>query len=406
MEYNLRRLIKKITNPLLFYVDKSGNSIFKNYCLYKNDGCLYNEAFSIKTAGKVLEYRMELDKKLNYACIIITLALYLILVSKDFSFGHFLACEILWLILFLGGRFLCAYLYKERLISTFGQYSLTNFSPNISPQKQKDFNNNFIAKYSFILLILLIFFSPTLFLLNLIKLDLNSKKPFYKAAIVMSNIYGFLYPRNEKLLDMSAYAKYKTGDYEGALKEYKEVLELSGKKFTKEDFTRFANLLYLEKRLYGSQDAIDLFNDYATRKNMSVIEQEQMLWIKSIFSISNRIPEAVIADYDDLLNSLNKKDKKNEFYILTDKAYMYYLMGRYADAIKIYDALISYAQKDDKKTFEKDLPSLYAERGFAKRQSGDLIGADTDFNFSKINIYDLKSYEPTISGQGFVVEKF
>lgn len=45
-------------------------------------------------------------------------------------------------------------------------------------------------------------------------------------------------------------------------------------------------------------------------KKMSILEESQMLWIKSIFRIENNSPESIIADYDNLLASLNPKDAK------------------------------------------------------------------------------------------------
>lgn len=65
---------------------------------------------------------------------------------------------------------------------------------------------------------------------------------------------------------MRAFARYKKRDYEGALKDYKTVLKMSGKKFSKKDFTRFANLLLLERKLTTAENAVDVFNEYATRK--------------------------------------------------------------------------------------------------------------------------------------------
>lgn len=76
---------------------------------------------------------------------------------------------------------------------------------------------------------------------------------------------------------------------------------------------------------------------------MSILEEEQMLWIKSIFRVENNIIESIIPDYNDLLESLDKKDKINYFYISSDKAYILYLMQNYDYAIEIYNVLISYA---------------------------------------------------------------
>ena len=84
---------------------------------------------------------------------------------------------------------------------------------------------------------------------------------------------------------MRAYAKFMSKDYEGALNDYKMVLDISGKRFGKRDFVRFANLLYLQKKMSTPQEAVDVFNEYVTKKNLSTMEASQMLWIESIFKI-------------------------------------------------------------------------------------------------------------------------
>ena len=63
-----------------------------------------------------------------------------------------------------------------------------------------------------------------------------------------------------------AYIKYTKRDLEGALADYKTALEMSGKRLYKKDFTRLANLLYLEKKVTSPENAVVVFNDYVTRK--------------------------------------------------------------------------------------------------------------------------------------------
>ena len=61
----LQPYIKNAVNPLLYYVDNDGFSVFKNFCLFKNNGNLYNKIIPVKDAGQVLEYRINLDKKIK-----------------------------------------------------------------------------------------------------------------------------------------------------------------------------------------------------------------------------------------------------------------------------------------------------------------------------------------------------
>ena len=80
-------------------------------------------------------------------------------------------------------------------------------------------------------------------------------------------------------------------------------------------------------------------------------------------------------------------------------------MKDYENALANYDVLINYAE-NNKKQFAEELKSLYAERGFTKKQLGDTLGADGDFAASGIDIYEIDKYEPSYSEQQFVVDEY
>jgi len=399
------KLINKLSNTLLFYVDKSGKSVFRNYKLLEGDGCFYDETYSIQTAGKALEFRMELDKKANVALILISFFVYLIFINLHFNFLSVLFCALIWSGLIYALRYFCNDLYTKFLMRTYGQYKITNFTPPITKEKAQAFAKNFRSKVALTLLVIVICFAPSLFMQKLIKFSLNAKKPHYKIAIAVSQLHKVVYPKNAKIYDMSAYAKYLAQDYEGALKDYEKIFDITGRKFSQNDLTRFANLLYLEKKLRGSQTAIDKFNEFATKKRMSVFDESRMLWMKSIFSISNGVSETVLQDYDDLLVSLKDNDNKNKFYVSSDKAYMMFLMRDFKNALCVYDYLISVAEQNEK-DFGKELPRLYVERGYTRQVLGYKLGADDDFVQSGIDMYQREEYIPTVTKQGFVADKF
>ncbi|MBP3820113.1 hypothetical protein J6G99_00530 [bacterium] len=398
-------MLEKLYNPLLYYVDKEGNSVFRNYCLFAKDGCLYRETLSIEKAGIGLEYRLEQNRRLKIIYIVISFIVYFVLISHKINFLNIIECEFLWLFLVSIVRIFSAKKYSDYLIKTYGQYELVEFEPVLTSEKKANFARDFKLKIALFIITIGLLFTPSLILLGIIKHDIKSVNPHFKLDIVLSKLYTVFYPERPELYDIRAYAKYRIGDFEGSLKDYKTVLQYTGKNFKKADFTRLANLLYLEKKLYGSQEAIDVFNEFVTNKKLSVLQQSQVLWMKSIFSISNNIYEVVISDYDNLLASLNKNDYKNEFYISSDKAYMLYLMGYYEQALKLYSELIDFAELNGKK-YRKELPRLYAERGFTKRKMGDYLSSDGDFIQSKIDMYEIGKYEPVLSTQGFIEDKF
>ena len=405
MKGHIKKYIDILSNPLLYYVHKDEYSVFKNFCLFKNNGNMYGRAIEIKDAGGVLEYRMDLGKKLRLFTIFLTIIMYLVFIHLLYSFAGLLLCEIIWIVLLFAGRIYCSELYKLKLIKAFGQYTVTDFIPPVNEQKSSQYRNNFFGKISLIFIALAVFAGLSFVLQKLIKYNVNKSNPNYNNAEILSDIYIKIYPKIPVIYEISAQADYISGDFKGAAENYIKAFEMYNKKFTQKDFVRFANLLYILRKSSGSRDAIDKFNEFATKKNINTEKQTKLLWIKSMFSIASGMPEFVVNDYNDLLASVNPKDKKSEFYILSDKAYMLYLMKNYRESLNIYNNLIPYALKN-KKDFERDIPRLYAERGFTKKKLRDNTGGNSDFLESKIDMYEIKKYEPKISEPAFIAQKF
>ncbi len=398
----LKKIIEQLSNPLLFYIDNEKYSVFKNFCLIKNTGNLYRISIPKANIGKALEYRFELDKYLKLSYFAITVIIYLIFIHIKFSILVLISFEVLWICMINGARLVCSNLYSQYLIKNFGKYEITEFTPPVPKRKVDEYTAIFKSKIIVTIIAIALFCVPAFFIQWSIKFNLNPKRNNFEKAIKLSNAYFMFYPKTTGVYDMRAYAKFRNRDYEGALGDYKTVLDLSGKHYTKKDLARFANLLLLQKKLSTPTDAIDVYNEYLTKKKLSILEASQMLWIKSMFKIENNITETIVQEYDDLLASLNPKDTKNQFYISSDRAYMLYLMKEYASAINAYNILISYAQGNSK-LFAKELKTLYIERGFAKIRMGDTMGAQSDFALSGISPYELSKYEPSYSNQEFLI---
>lgn len=399
-----KEIFENLSSPILYYVDKSGNSIFRNYSITGLTGCLYKTTIPKANAGKALEYRFMLDGYLKLAYILIPVILYVIFIHVEFSFFGLLFFELLWLLLVNACRLYCASLYRDFLVHTFGKFEYVKFNPNIPQQKKDEFASFFRSKIIIIGIVVLLFFLPAFVMQYTMKLTLNAKRNFAQ-MVKLADVYFLIYPKSQKIYDMRAYAKAMQRDYKGSLSDYKKVLDLSGSNFGKQDYVRFANLLFMQKKVTTPTDAVDVFNEYVTKKDLSVLENSQMLWIKSIFKVENNIPEGIIQEYNDLIDSLDSKDTDNQFYISSDKAYILYLMGEYASALETYNILISYAQSNSEK-YAKQLKSLYAERGFTKQRMGDNAGASLDFAMSQIPTAEISSYEPSYTNQEFVVDKF
>ena len=76
---------------------------------------MYETTIPKANAGKVLEYRFELDKYLKWVYFLTPVVLYLIFIHVKFSFGAVLLFELLWILIANGARILCSYLYSEFL---------------------------------------------------------------------------------------------------------------------------------------------------------------------------------------------------------------------------------------------------------------------------------------------------
>lgn len=394
----------KLFNPLLYYIDKDGHSVFRNYCLFANDGYLYEEIIQVKDAGKVLEYRIELDKKLRLYNIWITIGLYLWFIHLSFSIWLLLLFELLWILLIFGVRMFASKLYSQRVFETYGGYKIVNFNPNLTREKKDLYKKSFFAKVIIYAVIIVLMFLPAGILLKTISVVANKKEPNLKHVEAITSVYTAIYPKTPLIYDINAVSKFKNGDFTQAADDYIKIFNMTGKKFENKDYRRFANLLYLVRKAKGVQNAIDIFNEYSTAKKMNFEQELKMLWIKSIFSISAGYSDLVLQDYDALLDYYSN-DKKKEFYILADKAYMLYLMKDYKSAIEIYNTLIPYAQSNSK-LFGPQLKSLLLERGFAKLEFGDNNGANDDFVASKVNLDEISNYEPALKQIDFIVGDF
>lgn len=400
-----KKYIKILSNPLLYYSDKEGNSVFRNFALFKQTGFIYHREFEKQNVGHVLEYRFGLDKKLKLGYFLATLILYLIFIHIRFSIWSLLFFEAVWIAILSGIRLWCSRQYVEHIIKMFGPFEVVEFEPPVSKRKSEEFVALFRSKIILIGLCIVLFLVPA-FLLQLgMKYSLTPKHNGYKRAITLSNIHNAIYPKTSNVYDMRAVSHYMLRDYDNALEDYKKALDLSGRRFTKRDFVRFENLLLVQKKVTSPQDAVDIFNEYITKKKMTILQESEMLWVKSIFKIENSIIDMILQDYDDLLSSLDANDEKNNFYITCDRTYMLFLMQQYQRAIDSYDNLISYASEHQDQ-FSKELQSLYAERGWAKQHLGDSAGAELDFKTSDIPSDKLKEYEPGYANQVFVREKF
>ena len=256
----LKKIVKILSDPLLYYVDQSKKSVFRNYCLLSGTGCSYNVSIPKANVGKALEFRFRLDKYLKWTYFLTPVVLYFIFIHLKFALLSLLFFELLWILIVNGARLLCSYIYSSYLMRSFGKYEIVDFTPPVPKRKFDEYAAVFKSKIIAGIVALVVFFTPAFFIQWGIGFNLKSKHHSYKAAVKLADTYFLLYPKSEKIYDMRAYAKFMVKDYEGALNDYKTVLNMSGRKFSKRDFSRLANLLLLQKKLTTAQEAIDVLS--------------------------------------------------------------------------------------------------------------------------------------------------
>ena len=91
----IKNILEILSNPILYYVDKSGNSVFRNYCVLKKTGCKYRTQIPKPNVGKALEYKFDLDRYYKRICIFTAIILYLIFIHKALTIANILMMEFL-----------------------------------------------------------------------------------------------------------------------------------------------------------------------------------------------------------------------------------------------------------------------------------------------------------------------
>lgn len=396
----IKKYLEYFANPLLYYIDRDGNSVFRNFCLFRNTGNSYNRVIQVKEAGDILEYRIDKEKKINLLSFSFVFLIYLIFVHFIYNFWGFIFCVVTIIFFIYKTRVYYNRKFCTALINLYGQYSVVDFSPSISNEKRQEYNNNYLMKIMLVSVFILLFISFSFVLKGTIKYFVNKPEPSYGKAEITAGIYTAIYPPSPLIYEFRAYKEYSDGNFDNAVENYLKAFNIYGKRFTDKDFTRYANLLYAVKKSSGSQNAIDVFNEYTTKKKTNISQKTKLLWIKSMFSIANGVSDFVDNDYEDLLASLNPNDTLNRYYILSDEAYMLYLSRDYNKAIEIYNEIIPTATENE--DIAKDLPRLYAERAYCKSALNDKAGANMDFINSQTDLSEVQKYEPKITEPGFI----
>ncbi len=225
-------------------------------------------------------------------------------------------------------------IFEKNLLREFGEFEKTKFiqSDKIDDEYYKLFKVELTKVLVFITLVCATFgiISP------FHKTEKLIEQGNYKKAIQLTNVGISIFPIAQEWYSLRAYAKYKTQDYQGAIKDFDKAYKLGADG---------ANIMNFDNKIY----------------------------IKYIMGEYN----SALEDFDNEINNADNDYEKDSF--LWDKAQFLYNIKNYNEALEIYNELIVKAE-NDRIFLLKD--RLYLERAEVYKQLGqenlaqeDLINA-------------------------------
>ena len=226
-------------------------------------------------------------------------------------------------------------IFEYFLINKYGQFTKTKFPYDnfVENQSYKEFKLEILKIFSFLIVIIGIYIcigSPYKTSLNLI----NSGK--YKDAIKITTIWSKIIPIDSHWYSLRGYARFYTGDYDNAIKDYDKAYELRNDEFKSMNFDNKIYIKYYNK-------------DY----------------------------QSALKDFDKAIESSTGGEKNS---LLWDKAQFLFNIGRYKESLKIYNDLLVKSTEDRVYLMEN---RLYFERAQVYRELGESSFAESDIETAK-----------------------
>ena len=134
----------------------------------------------------------------------------------------------------------------------------------------------------------------------------------YSKAIKITSIGAKIYPYS-KWYSIRAYAKFQTGDYEGAIEDYNKAFNLETDDYK---IINFDNKIYVKYYLKDFEGALNDF-DYEIQNSKNDFVKDSFLWDKAQFLYN-------LKKYDDALkiyNTLLLKSDEDKIYLLKTRLF-------------------------------------------------------------------------------------
>lgn len=231
------------------------------------------------------------------------------------------------------------YMFEKKLVEKFGVYEKTLFKhTNIIDKKYFNLFKLEIAKALTLILIIIGCYnlgSPFKAIQNQIKHER------YNDAIKYTTIGSKIFPIAYEWFSLRGYAKFKIKDYEGAIKDFDKAYKIGLDEY---NMMNFDNKIYVKYYI----------KDY----------------------------KGAIKDFDNEIANCSDEYEKDAF--LWDKAQFLYNLGRYEQALEIYNNLLIKSEEDRIFLLKN---RLYFERAQVYKKMGKTKPADEDIlNAENLNI--------------------
>ncbi len=225
--------------------------------------------------------------------------------------------------------FCSAKIFEKRITKKFGSFKKTKFQQSnlIDPIYYKLFKFELSKALIFIILICLIFGLSAPFKRTRDYL----KEEKYKKAISVTTIGAVLFPIAQEWYSLRAYAKFKTGDYDGAINDFDKAYRLGADGF---NVMNFDNKIYIKYVKKDYQSAIKDF-DIEIQNADNDYEKDSFLWDKAQFLYNIGHYQQALELYNDLI----VKAENDRIFLLKDRLYLeraeiYRKLGKYELAKK------------------------------------------------------------------------
>lgn len=324
-------------SPVNFYsVNQYSETIIKSIN-NTSTGYKYNKEFNQDEITSLRKTIKNFKRLWTISILIFYLLTVYIVIFPHYSFfsnSIFNTVSILVLLIVFTVVFACvnSKFFEQYLKRKFGNFEKVHFpsSNSIENQSYREFKFEICKILALILVIYGIYVwigSPSETSLNLI----YSKK--YGEAIRMTTIWSKILPVESKWYSLRGYAKFKTGDFLGAINDYDRAYALENDEFKTMNFD---NKIYIKY----------FMEDY----------------------------DGALRDFDDIIAASNDEYEKDSF--LWDKAQFLYNIGKYKKALDIYNQLIVNSDSDLVYLIQN---KLYYERGLVYLKLNNQKRANADF---------------------------